>query len=86
MRKLFIASGVLLAGVLVYGAVGSGAWFTDSESVPVSAAAPSRTTADPMSAGSLRTVKRPLPARSTWNRPKFGHAQSFSRGCLNRLP
>jgi hypothetical protein len=39
MRKLFIASGVLIAGVLVYGAVGSGAWFTDSDSVSVSAAA-----------------------------------------------
>jgi predicted ribosomally synthesized peptide with SipW-like signal peptide len=39
MRKLFIALGVFAAGVLAYGAVGSGAWFTDSESVPVSATA-----------------------------------------------
>jgi predicted ribosomally synthesized peptide with SipW-like signal peptide len=39
MRKLFIAFGVFAAGVLAYGTVGSGAWFTDSESVPVSATA-----------------------------------------------
>jgi predicted ribosomally synthesized peptide with SipW-like signal peptide len=39
MRKLFIALGVFAAGVLAYGAVGTGAWFTDSDTVPVSATA-----------------------------------------------
>jgi predicted ribosomally synthesized peptide with SipW-like signal peptide len=33
------AFGVLIAGALAYGAVGSGAWFTDSDTVPVSATA-----------------------------------------------
>jgi hypothetical protein len=39
LRKgLAACIGLLLLGVLAFGAIGSGAWFTDSESVPVSAA------------------------------------------------
>lgn len=39
MRKILLTASVFAAGVLVYGAVGSGAWFTDTARVPVTATA-----------------------------------------------
>lgn len=37
MRKILLTASVFAAGVLAYGAVGSGAWFTDTATVPVTA-------------------------------------------------
>jgi hypothetical protein len=39
MKKVLAALGVVIAGAMTYGAVGSGAWFTDTDTVPVSATA-----------------------------------------------